>query len=380
MPTTISWEGLRDLAGFRAERGCAISLYLDLDPSVSPTAGDAATRMSSLLDAAERAGEATRADLAHDERQALRGDVERIRRYFDEEFNRDGARGLALFCAALGGLWRPLVLTGPVPDEVRVGSDLYLVPLVPLVGQGEGVLVAVVGRERGELYRLRDGRLEEVADRSEHQPRRHDQGGRSQARIQRHIDQRAADHLRDVAQELDAQVRSLGHPGVVVVCSEQTRAELSEFLSSEVRGALMGWAHAEAHAGPPGLFEAVSPVLEEWRAGQEGEALDRWREEAGRGGKGASGWAPTLEAVSDGRVELLLYSEGVHREAWRCPACGRLAAEAGACPLDGEALESGADGIDLAVHRTLAHGGRVCVARHRRDLDPVEGIGALLRY
>ena len=38
------------------------------------------------------------------------------------------------------------------------------------------------------------------------------------------------------------------------------------------------------------------------------------------------------------------------------------------------------NGLDLAVHQTLVHGGRVWAVRHREDLRPVEGIGALLRY
>ena len=48
--TTVSLDGLRELAGFRAQNGCAISLYLDLDPTFAPTAREAATRVSSLLD------------------------------------------------------------------------------------------------------------------------------------------------------------------------------------------------------------------------------------------------------------------------------------------------------------------------------------------
>jgi hypothetical protein len=38
------------------------------------------------------------------------------------------------------------------------------------------------------------------------------------------------------------------------------------------------------------------------------------------------------------------------------------------------------DGLDLAIHQTLAHGGTVWAVRSRHDLDPVEGLGALLRY
>jgi hypothetical protein len=52
----------------------------------------------------------------------------------------------------------------------------------------------------------------------------------------------------------------------------------------------------------------------------------------------------------------------------------------GRCPLDGTEMERRDDGLDLAVHQTLAHGGTVHALASHRDLDPVEGIGALLRY
>lgn len=380
MAATVSWEGLRGLAEFRAEKGCAISLYLDLDPRVSPTPADAQTRVNSLLDEAGKSNGASRSDLTHDQRQALRSDFVRIRLYFEREFTREGAHGVAVFCAGLDNVWRPLPLTESVADEVRVNREFYLTPLVPLVGRGEGALVAVVGRERGELYQLRAGRLEEVAERFDHQPRRHDQGGWSQARHQRHIDTLAEEHLRDVAEELDRQLRRLGHPRVVVVCSEEHRAEFSGLLSHDARQAVIGWAHAESHAGPAELLGVVTPVLEAWRDEQEARAVERWCEEAGRNGRAAAGWEATLEAASEGRVELLLFQEGIDRQAWRCPACGRLAVSNGKCPLDGTAMELSDDGLDLAVHQTLAHGGTVWAARRRRDLDPVEGIGALLRY
>ena len=54
MAGTLSWDQLRELAGFRAENGCAVSLYVDLDPSDSPTPGAVETRVNSILSAAER--------------------------------------------------------------------------------------------------------------------------------------------------------------------------------------------------------------------------------------------------------------------------------------------------------------------------------------
>src|SRR3954451_16351840 len=89
---------------------------------------------------------------------------------------------------------------------------------------------------------------------------------------------------------------------------------------------------------------------------------------------------PPLEAASDARVELLLVQDGVDHPAWECPKCGRLAAESGSCPLDDTPMEETRNGVDLAMHQTLAHGGKVRSLRDRHDLEPVEGIGALLRY
>jgi hypothetical protein len=43
-------------------------------------------------------------------------------------------------------------------------------------------------------------------------------------------------------------------------------------------------------------------------------------------------------------------------------------------------MEERQDGLDLAVHQTLAHGGTVLALSQRKDLEPVEGIGALLRF
>jgi peptide chain release factor subunit 1 len=377
MAATVSWDALRDLAGFRATNGVVVSFYLDLDPSVTPTAGELATRVNSLL--AEAGRHLDRGELNHDQRKSLRADIDRIRRYVDQELVRDGAHGLALFADDCDHLWRPLALTESVADTVKVNEELYLTPLVPLVGRGEGALVAVVGRERGELYRLRGGRLEQLADSTEEQPRRHDQGGWSQANYQRHVEHLVQEHLQRVAAELERRVRGRAER-VVVVTTEEIRAAFDALLPKGIQSAIVGWTTAEAHAGPPELLAAAAPVLETSRAREEERALERWREEAGRNGRAAAGWAPTLEAASDGRVDLLLYRNGIRHPAFRCPSCGRLAVNDGTCPLDGTRMEATDEGLDLAVHQTLSNGGTVWAVTTHGDLDPVEGIGALLRY
>jgi peptide chain release factor subunit 1 len=380
MASTVTWDQLRELARFRAQNGCAISLYLDLDPSVTPTPDVAATRIHALIDEIDRSEAARRPELTHEQKEGLRKDVERLGAFFENEFDREGSQGFAVFCAQLDNVWRPTSLSERVPDLVKVGRSLHLAPLVPLVGRGEGALVAVVSRERGDLYRLHESRLEEVVEQFQEQPGRHDQGGWSQSRYQRHIEKLVHDHLKDVAETLDRHVRESDRAPLVIVVAEETRAELEETLSHEVKNAVVGWTNADAHAGPAELLADVEPLLESRHAAQESEVVENWKAEAGRNGRAASGWGPTLEAASDGRVELLLFQDGADRPAWECPACGRVSSEGGACPLDGTHMEERKEGLDLAVHQTLAHGGTVLALRERQDLEPVEGIGALLRF
>src|SRR5919109_3091457 len=247
MADAVTWSMLRELASFRAENGCATSLYLNLDPSVAPTAGDAQTRMNALLNTAEKTD---RKDLTHEQRAALKADFERIARWFDDDFDRDGAQAVAVFAAGLDNFWTTLALPEPAPDRFKVAHEFFLAPLVPVVARADGTIIAVVGREQGHLYRLEAGRLREIGDHFEEQPGRHDQGGWSQARYQRHIEKLVQDHLKDVAEVLDRSRRRLQVPKIVLVCSEEMRSEFAEALSTSAREALVGWAPAEAHAGP----------------------------------------------------------------------------------------------------------------------------------
>jgi peptide chain release factor subunit 1 len=381
MAASITWEQLRELAAFRSRQQCAVSVYVGLDPSEVPTAGELSSHVRSLLARAERQLNERRGELSHEGRKTLEHDLERIGSWFGSEFNREGVRGVAVFAAGLDDLFLTLPLPWTVEDEARIAAQLYLAPLVRLVGRGDGALVAYVGRERGDVYRLRAGQLEPLLDETTEVPGRHDQGGWSQSRYERHIETVVDRHLRDVAAALDHAVRTLRDVRVVLAGSEQTRSSFEELLSPDVRGALVGWVTAEAHVDAPRLLEAARPLLDEWRMGREEDLLARWREEAGRNGRAATGWEETLQAASDGRVELLLVQDGADRPAYVCPECGRAQAEDGSCPLDGTTLQPADTGLDLAVHQTLTHGGTVeVIGEDHHDLEPVGGVAALLRF
>lgn len=375
MAENATTDILRELAAFRASRGRAVSLYVALDPGAAINPGDVQTRTHSLLSEARSAVDAD--GLSHDQREALKADLERIDAFF-QGLDRDGVRGMAVFASQLDGIWRTLRLPQAVHDAIKVNKEFHLSPLVPLLRGLDGTLVVQVGREQGRFFRLNRGQLQEVADHTEDTPGQHDQGGWSQARYQRHIDKLVYEHLKSVADELDKRRRG-GAPRIVLVGPEEMKSEFIETLSKETQQAIVGWTVAEAHANAGQLLEAATPLLEAARAEEEAELVEAWKEAAGKGGRAASGWAETLEAASDAAVETLLVQDGAEQPAYECPKCGRAQLEGGDCPLDGTALEPD-EGLDLAVRRTLANGGSVVPLSTREDLAPVGGVGALLRF
>ena len=175
--------------------------------------------------------------------------------------------------------------------------------------------------------------------------------------------------------------RRLRDVRVVLAGPEEIRSGFEGLLAPETRAALVGWVAAEAHVDATGLLEAARPLLDQWRVGREEELLARWREAAARNGRAATGWEETLQAASDGRVELLLVQDGADRPAYVWPECGRAQAADGSCPLDGTTLQVADTGLDLAVHQTLTHGGTIeVIGEEHRDLEPVGGLAALLRF
>src|SRR5205823_13315031 len=119
---------------------------------------------------AEKAAELTPA--GRNCRLAVRDDLSRIRDWWDDEFDRDGARGVAIFASSANGVFRALPLADGCGDSVRIGPSFRITPLASAVHR-DGDLVAFVTRERGTVYRFEAGRLVEVADESDEQPGPH---------------------------------------------------------------------------------------------------------------------------------------------------------------------------------------------------------------
>jgi hypothetical protein len=365
----------RSVASFRPERGVCISLFLGLDPSVVPTATGLGSHIRSVIDDARRRIDELSDKLPHEEEVAAREDLDRALTFLERDLDRSGAAGFALYVSGLNGAWHEVPLATSVRDAAHVGRTFVLAPLLESLERDRELILAAVGRERGTVWRARNGRTELLEDRTEEIGRRHDQGGWSQARLQRSVDEDALDHLRDVAEILAHTIQPGSGTLLLVSCVEEQRPRFEALLAPHVREALLGWTTVEAHAGEDALEPEAQRLLAARLESERASLLERWRE-AGADRATAS-WGDALEAAADAAVDAAL-ADGRSPEAWVCPTCDRGSLAPGTCPLDGTGLVREPGGaLELVIRGTIANAGQI---RRVETLEGTDGIAALLRF
>src|SRR4051795_4663147 len=109
---TITRSRLRRLADVQPDRGRVLSVFLDLDPSEVPTPAARSSAITSIMtEAARRVEEAK--DLEHDERAALKADVERVREVLNGDIAGTGTRAVAVFACEPEDLLEVVALRQP---------------------------------------------------------------------------------------------------------------------------------------------------------------------------------------------------------------------------------------------------------------------------
>ena len=271
----------------------------------------------------------------------LRADLERIAQWFDDGFDRDGVRGVAVFAACARQLLEHAVAAEPVADDVKIAGELYLAPLARSSGAGRRARRRRRPRARRGLPAA-GGR----ARRDRRRERRRCRAGTTRAAGRR----RATSGTSTRSSTGTARGRRRRSTAACAGCAGRRVVLVgAEEIALGVRGAALergrglrcsAGRSAEAHADAAGLLEVARPVLEEW-----------WREARGgaarplaRGGRrrtaaqrpaGSRRSRPHPTAASSCCSSRTASTE----PAYQCPACGRAQTTDGSCPLDGTTLE-----------------------------------------
>ena len=352
MVETLTRTRLRRLAELTPERGRVLSVYLNLDPSEFATPPARATAISSLMnDAQHKLGDAD-GDLSHDDRMALRADLDAVRGVLEQPGIADeGARAVAVFACGPAGLLETVRIRHPQESRVVIDDTPFIGPLTrELAG---GLWCVLLANRR--IARIFTGTPEQLAetDRVEDSVHsQHRQGGWSQARYQRSVEEDVRDHLQHTAAVVFDLFKREGFEQLLIGAPDETVGDLERKLHPYVKERLAGHIRVSVEdASADEVRAEAAGGIEEHERRRERELLDRLEQGLGAGGRAAAGADDVLGCLEEGRVDTLLLAAD-----FRASGIAERATE--------KALESSAE---------------VAVVRHH-DLSPHDGIAALLRY
>jgi peptide chain release factor subunit 1 len=356
-------------------------VYVDLDPREFGTGPARSSALTSAADVASRAVEDESDGLSHSAKLQLRHDIGRIRDYA-KAADFDSTHGLAIFAAAGADLFEPLHLPRSVANLVRVDGTPHV---APLVGHPNGSwCVALVTRRDARLLRggptgLDDDVEERISD-DVHG--RHDQGGWSQARYERHIDEQARQHLKRVAKRVGELCQRGAFDHLLVGGPEESYCEFVELLDNQTRERLCGRVSVDVErATVAEVTEAATPLMREHERRHRQRLLDRVDEGLAPDGHAAAGLDQIVACLNEQRVSTLLLDSSLSTAGAQCPACGWLTTtHDGSCPADGSALKPHDDMLEPVIDRALEQDAEILRLADEPRIEAHGGVAALLRF
>jgi peptide chain release factor subunit 1 len=374
MAEPITQARLRALAAVHPDQGRVLSVFLNLDPAQFATPNARSSAITSVITAAAHKVEESDG-LTHDERMALRDDVERVRDVLvGSDIAANGTRAVAIYACGPEDLLEVVRLRHPVDNKVVLDRTAFVEPLV-MQGTDERWMVLLANRRAARLFFGPGDALQETDRIVDDVHSQHDQGGWSQLNYQRSVEKEVSDHLVhtaelafDLYKKQGADRVLIGVPGELI---GEFKSKLHPYLTERIAGKI---SVDVENASLDDVRSAAGNAITAHVMRCEREALDRLAQGVGTGGRGAAGIVEVLDALNQARVETLLIAENFR-------ASGRMDFEAGLLlPADADAGEPVEDIVEPAIEKAIEQSANAMVVRHHTDLAPLGGIGAVLRF
>lgn len=290
-------------------------------------------------------------------------------------------RGLAIFSCPAKDFFVPIELPVPLTPLVSIGTRPHLKPLAQLRQEYPPAAVVMVDAKYARIFELAFGRiLYEIDLENPETPRMHDQGGWSQANMQRHVRDHIDRHQKEVAEVLAKMIDSERFPCVIISGQERNLANFRGFLPKRVEDRVIGTLHLDIKSDLADITEACLGLIRKHQVRTRGERLVSLEEAGRKKERGALGPEPVTAAANMRSIlHLFLHTDAV-LAGWQCTGCRTIGHQVPlSCPACGKPVRS----VDLGEELIAAaetEGATVELVPGPSTLLNYEGVGALLRF
>ncbi|MFN8498920.1 MAG: Vms1/Ankzf1 family peptidyl-tRNA hydrolase [Anaerolineae bacterium] len=378
----ITRTEIEQLAAYQHSAAPLVSFYMDLDKG-RLDGMQWSTRLKNLLADLE-AGRSAWPDAAW---ESVTADAERIRAFVRDQ-RVVGGRGVAIFASSAANFWQTYAFPNRVGNYARVNHSAYVRPLVRMLDRYKPQCVVLVSGDQGRVFFLQGDTGETIEERGDllsDVPRRHGQGGWSQANLQRRRSDLVHQHLKETADMTFTIFQQTPFEHLLVGGTEPVVNEFQSCLHPYLRDRLVATFSAPISASPKTVQERTRPILRALDTQQQIGLVERVEAEVRQRDMGVAGLVDTLVALRQGQVLTLILNEDFAAPGQRCLDCGAITTdvEAAACEECGGRLAPVADIVSDVVEQALEQDAEVRVIAAPAAMPRLQAlgsVGALLRF
>ena len=370
-------ELVRRLTGYRNEEG-VLSVYLDIDPATAAREGYEAALLAAWKPLkAQKMDQWTRGRLEYE----MAGITEE-----GQSWREAPGRSVAMFFSGPGGLRVVIPLQFPLRTLARFERRPLIRPLIAALDEHHRYCLVMVDKAGARLITVMLGRVEEeIHLESDILPRTDvgGWGGYLQPRYTRHRERHLIDHLHRVIEHLWAIDRSRPIHSLILSGPDEPVSALRRLLPKALARSVVGVAHMDLDLPTPEVVRQLETLDAEGRAREDRIVVTELANRAARKDHAVAGWSPTLEALSEGRVHLLVIAEQEARTGAQCPEGHflTLGEDVRTCPFCEETLWHIDDVAEAAIRIALATDAQVRFVSGTAQADlGADGVAAELRW
>jgi peptide chain release factor subunit 1 len=316
----ITRQAVERLAGFHSPEWPIISLYLRVDRE-HITDDHYSIRLKNLL---KQASENPGIELSRAQAEAVEADLERIRIFFRDHGDEFG-QGVALFASSPANLWEVYETPREISNCVSVDFRPAIAPLVRMLELCEPLCVCLVSRDRARIFM---GHMSEFGERAvrldQEVPGQHEQGGWSQARFQRHIEEHVHQHFKRLASDLFHLFEQEPFRFLVLGGPHEVVSDFLGYLHPYLRERYIGTFYVLMEATAKQVREEATKIVREWLRQEKQRYLDLLRNEALSNDMGVTGLEKVIEALQMGNVLSLIVDDRLEAPGSSCLHCGAV--------------------------------------------------------
>ena len=316
----ITRQAVERLASYHSPDWPIVSLYLRVDRE-HITDDDYSIRLKNLL---KQVSDNPGIELNRAQLEALEADLDRIRVFFRDHGDEFG-QGVALFASSPANLWEVYETPREVGNHVEVDFRPVIAPLVRVLELCEPFCVCLVSRDRARIFM---GHMSEFGERAvrfdQEVPGQHEQGGWSQARYQRHIEEHVHQHFKRLAADLSALFEQEPFRFLILGGPHEVVSDFLDYLHPYLRERYIGTFYVLMEATAKQVREEAAKIVREWLRQEKQRYLDLLRNEALSNDMGVTGLEKVVEALQMGNVLSLIVDDRLEAPGSSCLHCGAV--------------------------------------------------------